>query len=113
MAKTTGEDKRLTFGDLAEQNRLRCEEEYHPLKEWSPNDWLGAVAGEVGELAGELKKLRRGDVVGREVIAKEAADVVIYLDLLCQRCGIDLGSAVAQKFNEVSDRVGSSRRLRN
>lgn len=27
--------------------------------------------------------------------------------LLCERLGIDLGKAVREKFNEVSDRVGS------
>lgn len=41
----------------------------------------------------------------REEIGKEAADIVIYLDLLCTREGIDLGAEIVKKFNEVSDRV--------
>lgn len=37
----------------------------------------------------------------------EVADVVCYLDLLCQKAGIDLGTAVVNKFNEKSDEIGS------
>jgi NTP pyrophosphatase (non-canonical NTP hydrolase) len=40
-------------------------------------------------------------------IGKELADVIIYADLLAARLGIDLGIAVANKFNEVSERVRS------
>lgn len=66
-----------------------------------------AMTGEQGELANLLKKIRRGDFTldeKRDEVAKEIADVAIYLDLLAAKLGIDLGKAVREKFNEVSDR---------
>lgn len=84
--------------------------------DWTVSDWLMAVTGELGELANLCKKIRRGDFTENdegvlEEVGKEIADVQIYLDILAFRCGIDLGAAVVGKFNEVSDRVGSTIRL--
>lgn len=79
--------------------------------DWSLNDWFTAAAGELGELGNVLKKVRRGDLTldeARLEISKEAADVVTYLDILTNQCGIDLGQATTDKFNEVSRRVGAS-----
>lgn len=76
--------------------------------DWSPAEWLQAVVGELGELANMLKKVKRGDYdfeTGRAEIAKEFADVAIYLDLFAYQFRIDLGEAVREKFNEVSRRV--------
>ena len=89
--------------------------------DWSPAQWLQAVVGELGEFANVRKKYERGDLSSDEyrVLAqKELADVVTYLDILAKRCldspageadpeGVDLGEAVMDKFNEVSDRVGA------
>jgi NTP pyrophosphatase (non-canonical NTP hydrolase) len=98
----------------------------HPTgADWSPDRWMNAVTGEVGECAGELKKAARGDYGPtakcamngypewmpdevRQKIAKEMADVVVYLDILAVQFGIDLGNAVMSKFNEVSNRVSST-----
>jgi NTP pyrophosphatase (non-canonical NTP hydrolase) len=100
--------------------------------DWTPAEWLDAAMGELGELASELKSARRGDYgpeakavlrdrqpasdmpknVKRQ-IAKEVADVVIYLDLFCKQFDIDMGAAVQDKFNEVSERVGSNVVLEN
>jgi hypothetical protein len=44
-------------------------------------------------------------------IADELADVATYLDLLAEVLGVDLGRAVAEKFNEVSERVGFPDRI--
>lgn len=80
----------------------------------APTRREAALAGEVGEACNVIKKVRRGDRTmddARPDIANELADAVIYLDLLAARAGIDLGNAVAAKFNEVSERVGSPRRL--
>lgn len=114
----------LTFDELRAANlaripqfRNRRGERSHPTpdgSDWSLNDWMVAVAGEVGELANLLKKVRRGDVGlcdAREEIAKEIADVQIYLDILAFRAGVDLGEATIAKFNEVSERVGTDVRL--
>lgn len=92
--------------------------------DWSPAQWLQAFIGEVGEYANIRKKFERGDLSREEyevLATKELADIQTYLDLLALRAldkddfihptGIDLGRATIQKFNEVSNRVGSNVRL--
>ncbi len=82
--------------------------------DWSPAQWLQATVGELGEYANIRKKFERGDLTETEFLreaAKELADVQIYLDLLAFRLGIDLGNATMEKFNEVSERVGSPIRI--
>jgi NTP pyrophosphatase (non-canonical NTP hydrolase) len=103
----------LNFAELRRANRERCERHYHAISAWSLMDWLGAVTGELGEAAGVIKNIRRRDeerernghaipAATIDALADECADVVIYLDLLCARAGIDLGAAVRRKFNRVS-----------
>ncbi len=95
------------------------------LNDWNLSQWSNAIAGETGELCNIVKKVERGDyhkrpenasdnpeynnayaaAQYREEIGKEAADIVIYLDLLCKREGLDLGAEIVKKFNEVSKRV--------
>lgn len=102
----------LTFDALRRANVERCERSFrHPLTDWSPLEWAGAAAGEMGEAANLCKKLRRGEPIPAAEIGKEIADVVIYLDLLAASLGIDLGYTVAAKFNEVSVRRGVRDRL--
>jgi len=48
----------------------------------------------------------KNTIIARQHIADELADIVTYCDLLAQKCGIDLGRAVLEKFNRVSTRVG-------
>lgn len=92
--------------------------------DWSPAQWLQAVIGELGEYANIRKKYERGDLSEGEfeiLAAKELADVQTYLDILARRCldtdkvvhpwGVDLGQATMDKFNEVSERVGSRVRI--
>lgn len=93
--------------------------------DWRPSDWMTAITGETGELASFLKSARRGDFGHlamlctdgsvhpermpydiKSKIAKEIADILIYLDLLAYQLRLDLGEIVAQKFNEVSERIG-------
>jgi len=83
------------------------------LNAWSLPEWGNAAAGEVGEMCNIIKKIKRGDFAteperGKRYLAKEMADIVIYLDLIAAREQIDLGEAIVSKFNEVSDRVGCS-----
>lgn len=111
----------LQFKQLRFANVMRCEASFHGIDRWSPCDWMTAVAGEMGEAANLVKKLRRietapdthrpEDGTAAEIsarVADELADLVIYTDLLAARLGIDLGAAVARKFNFVSGRVGST-----
>jgi len=101
----------LSFFELRAANVARCAEFGHGVEDWSPADWATAVAGELGEAFNLLKKRRRGEPINNSDIAHELADTVIYLDLLASRLGIDLGAAIRQKFNIVSERRGLSVRL--
>jgi len=76
------------------------------------------LAGEVGELANQIKKQLRhqAGIVGGddnlEAIRQELADVVICADLLARKLGVDLGRAVVDKFNYTSDKHGFATKLR-
>ena len=111
----------LTFEELRLANIARIPQykDKHGLhvhdkvdgSDWIPAQWLQALVGEVGEYANLRKKHERGDVsstVFLKEASKELADIMIYLDLLAYQFDIDLGEAVREKFNEVSDRVRST-----
>jgi hypothetical protein len=105
----------LTFAQLRDANKARVIL-WHPkgVKDWSGLEWAGAMCGEAGEAANVAKKLKRieGGLKGRDserdmaemvhLLGMECADVLIYLDLLAYRYNIDLGAAVAEKFNRTS-----------
>jgi hypothetical protein len=75
----------------------------------------------LGEALNVVKKLNRerDHIAGnsasegelREQLADEIADVAIYLDIMAASEGIDLGAAIASKFNRTSERVGFPERL--
>jgi NTP pyrophosphatase (non-canonical NTP hydrolase) len=74
--------------------------------------------GELGEAANIVKKLNRirdgipGNTISenelKENLAKEIADVFIYLDLMAQSQGLNLEKIVIEKFNETSRKIGST-----
>jgi NTP pyrophosphatase (non-canonical NTP hydrolase) len=111
----------LTFDEFREANRARCLK-WHPkgIDSWSDSDWMVAIMGELGELASliKMKNRERDGLPGNKVpvndghLAKEAADVFTYLDLFCEKNGINLGLAAADKFNEISARVGFPDQMR-
>ncbi len=111
--------KALSFDVLRAANRQRLPlfknakgERAHASEDgsdWTRADWLEAAVGELGEYANFSKKFRRGDINAvefKEAARKELADVVTYLDILADQLGINLGDAVREKFNSVSNRVG-------
>jgi len=128
-------DFNLTFNVLRQANEARLPlfkngrgEPAHDKpdgSDWSLSDWSNAAMGELGEAAGIIKKIRRGDYTldtivtvkdasgnptgeflpARELLAKELADTVTYIDILAKQIGVDLGDAIAEKFNEISDRI--------
>jgi NTP pyrophosphatase (non-canonical NTP hydrolase) len=111
----------LSFGTLREANIKRLPQFKNSLgffantepdgSDWTPAQWLQALIGEIGEYANVRKKFERGDINEiefKKMAENELADVQNYLDILAFRLGIDLGEATKQKFNEVSDRIGSS-----
>lgn len=69
------------------------------------------LAGEVGEVCNVIKNLdherdaRRCFTIVAD-LAQELADVIICADVIAHIAGIDLGKAVAEKFNATSEKVG-------
>lgn len=130
----------LTFDALRDANSTRLARWHGDDDDWTLADWSNAMCGEAGEAANVVKKIRRTDSVlwdaqkypgdgasahakladmpaaeARaallENLANELADVVCYADLLAHHAGIDLGGAVASKFNRVSAAQGFPERL--
>ena len=102
----------LTFEKLREANFNRKQEAIFPSHDWTLAQWACAMAGEAGEACNVVKKIFRGDTdITKEMLAKELADVIIYADLLAQKAGINLGEAVIDKFNEVSNKKGAVTKL--
>jgi NTP pyrophosphatase (non-canonical NTP hydrolase) len=70
------------------------------------------LGGEVGELLNVVKKLEReergwrGSRANPQDFADECGDVLICLDKLARRRGVDLAEATAAKFNATSVKVG-------
>lgn len=123
-------ENKLKFADLTLANlerlpqfRNRRGELCHTSQDgsdWNLAEWMNAIAGETGEACNMAKKLRRGDFglpgsltyqAAQYELAKELADIVIYCDITCRRCGHMLGDVVVEKFNEVSDRIGVGLKL--
>lgn len=107
----------LTFKEFREQNEARN-------KRWMDGKPIPALfaacelGGEVGEALNVVKKLARSEYGIRggseatiEMLAEELGDVVICANLLAQRFGINLGLAVAEKFNKTSEKRGFPERL--
>src|SRR5690606_4184457 len=109
----------LTFAELQKANAKRREEGSGGGTEntWLLTDWTNALCGEAGELANLAKKIRRGRPTdptlesAKEDLAHELADIVTYADIIATKLGINLGQAIRDKFNIVSERVGSDIKL--
>lgn len=83
--------------------------------DWIPAQWLQAITGELGEYANVRKKFERGDMSEdefKELATNELADVMIYLDILAFRLGINLGQATILKFNQKSQELGIPIKIR-
>lgn len=81
---------------------------------WIPAQWFQAMTGEFGEYANVRKKFERGDLLEEDFLERageELADVQVYLDILANQIGIDLGTAVVKKFNRDSENRGCTTKL--
>lgn len=117
----------LTIKELTKANVTRCEAIggfNHSLKAWSLMEWAGAATFEYGEGGNYAKKISRIDLglpgnkatdgERQALIAKmadEIADGIHYGTLWAAAAGIDLEAVLRNKFNEVSDRIGSDIKL--
>lgn len=100
----------LTFQALRNANLARDHEYWRELGIWTCSDWGNAMAGEAGEACNAIKHLRQGKGSVDDIMA-ELADTVIYADLIAAHFGRDLGAAVVEKFNRISDKIGAKAKL--
>lgn len=101
----------LDLAEFSRINKMRCEQAFFPLENWSLTDFGCAIAGETGEACNLIKKIRRGDNIDIKEVGKELADIITYCDLLASRLGLNLEECLINKFNEVSDRVKTNIKL--
>lgn len=105
----------MTLRRVQRINANRCDRWHvNGVQSWSGLEWAGAMCGEAGEAANIAKKLRRLEMQlrGNDVdkghgflvaaLAEECADVILYCALLATHYGIDLETAVRNKFNKKS-----------
>ena len=113
------EQIRFDLDAFSRRNRARCEAPTgfnHQLTDWSLSDWMTAVVGEVGEAANVVKKLNRvrDGIRGnqetedelKDKLLRELADTFIYLNLMFQRLGANMGQVVTEVFNDKSAQIG-------
>lgn len=104
------------LGDLRRANIAR-QAEWDPTNAISLSYAGNELAGETGEACNLIKKLDRerlglrGSRTTPEQLAAELADVVICVDLIAMRYGINLGAAIRDKFNATSIKVGLQARM--
>ena len=103
----------LTFERLSEVNARRSPVAFPKCRNWIPEQWSNAAAGEMGEACNKIKKRfgREDESVTLEMIGEEIADTIIYLDLLATKLDIDLPAAVIRKFNIISDEYNCTIKL--
>ena len=114
--------------DFSAANRRRCESPEgfdHRFDEWSKAEWSNALAGEAGEACNLTKKMLRHEKGSRGNVkpedqdyeslrrraAKEAADAIIYADLLIQALGFEPSEVVREVFDSKSEQIGWPERL--
>lgn len=113
-----------SFRQYQDEITNRSEEHLHPINDWDAMEYACRLAAETGEVCGDLARIRslqdgpdrpynadKDPEVLRENVGREIGDVVAFCALLCSRLELDFEEVVVKKFNEVSDRVGSHRKL--
>lgn len=91
--------------------------------EWDPTNQISLsyrgneLAGEVGEACNVIKKIDRermgirGSRATPGQLAEELADAIICIDLIAAAEGIDLSTALRNKFNATSEKYGLKTRI--
>ena len=110
----------------ANSSRLKLWHE-NAKREWIASDWSNAAAGEMGECCNAVKKLQRirdglfnineearqltSEDEAIKFVGKEAADTIIYLDLLLLYLGVNLDNFIVEVFNKKSEEYGFPQKL--
>lgn len=111
----------LTFNEFSEINLTRCQapdgfnESLLDTVNYGPEHWALSAGEEMGEVIGAVlgamgKKVRKKHLTKQDVF-DEIGDVAACLDLLAQSLGSSLGECAKDKFNKVSERLGSPYKL--
>lgn len=110
----------IQFLDSLWSANLQRDKEWNPQKKISLSFRGMELAGEVGELLNELKKLERqqlrlvGSPPDNENLMEELGDVMICLSLICMHLHISPAEFIAatrKKFNKTSDERGLTIKL--
>jgi NTP pyrophosphatase (non-canonical NTP hydrolase) len=113
----------LTLEQIAEINDRRCAKWHQSDKPWTPERWVTAIVGELGEMANITKKLFRaadgsvGILNGQTIEElqheeeKEWADTMLYMILFASARGFDMSGAIREVFNAKSEQLGFEERL--
>lgn len=108
------------IGEISWQRALKWHEDDSP---WTPERWVTAILGELGEMANITKKLFRardgavGILKGETVETlqveerKEWADTMHYMILFAKAQGWDMTEALREVFNAKSEQLGFVERI--
>ena len=101
----------MTFQELSSKNIALCREVYPKACTMAPERLAAMLAHKMGDVCTLLKSLQAGEDIDTHSIGQQFAETIICADLLCWRFGINLGDAVAERFNADAEKRGSSARL--
>lgn len=113
----------LTLEYIARINDKRCAAWHKGEEPWTPERWVTAIVGELGEMANITKKLFRArdgsvgilnGVTVEELAAeeeKEWADTMLYMILFASARGFNMSEAIRSVFNAKSEQLGFEERL--
>jgi NTP pyrophosphatase (non-canonical NTP hydrolase) len=110
------------FLKILREKNIQRQREFDPQSVMTLSYRGNEFAGEAGELCNMIKKIERirlqlSGTFDRDFdrlvleARKEAADVLITLDLICADMMIDLEQATRDKFNESTDKFGLKTRM--
>jgi len=113
----------MELNDMVARCWQRTKTWHQTDKPWVDERWITAIAGELGEMANNVKKLFRasdgsvGILKGESIeslqqeIDKEWADVMIYMMSYAAYRGINAEATIAQVFNAKSEQLGFDERM--
>lgn len=113
----------LTLEHICRVNRTRCEAWHKGEEPWTPERWVTAIVGELGEMANNVKKdfrardgsigILKGETLEslHEEIEKEWADTMLYMLLFADYNNINPSESIRKVFNAKSEQLGFEERL--
>lgn len=120
--KALSRGPQITFEKLLSINVSRCAKWHeNGVDDWTPEKWITAIVGELGEMANVTKKLFRirDGMIGsklsvaelEQMEADEWGDTVLYLILFAAARRIHPTEALRRVFNRKSEELGFEERI--